>query len=399
MSLYHYRACNAAGETVTGALEAESFAAMEHRLRRSGVWLLDAREGVRAGAAKVGRVSVSRGELIEFFVQMTLLLRARINLPTSLERVAADFRDQRLGRVVADLHEQVTSGVPMHEAMAAHPAVFPAQVVAMVQAGEVSGTLPEVFDSLTTYYQWLDQLLGEVRQALIYPMMVTGATVALVIGLFTFIVPRFVELLQGLSLQVPVVTRVVISISHFLTADWPVLLGLAAGLPVTVKLLLRIDPIARGFDRALMELPIFGDLIAMFALSRFAQNLGMLYKSGVPLVRGLEICRHLAGNRAIAKALDEVRRGVSEGVPLSRCLGSYDFFPSTLVTMISTGETSGRLDFALQSVSDYYNKIIPRRIKAIFSIFDPVVMVVLIGTVGAVALAVVLPILQLWQAR
>ena len=125
----------------------------------------------------------------------------------------------------------------------------------------------------------------------------------------------------------------------------------------------------------------------------------MLYKSGVPLVRGLEICRHLAGNRAIAKALDEVRRGVSEGVPLSRCLGSYDFFPSTLVTMISTGETSGRLDFALQSVSDYYDKIIPRRIKAIFSIFDPVVMVVLIGTVGAVALAVVLPILQLWQAR
>jgi type II secretory pathway component PulF len=148
-----------------------------------------------------------------------------------------------------------------------------------------------------------------------------------------------------------------------------------------------------------MQLPVFGPLISMFALSRFTQNLGMLYRSGIPLVRGLEICRGLAGNRAIAQALDEVRIGVSEGVPLSRCLGRYDFFPATLVTMISTGETSGQLEFALKSVSEYYNRIIPRRIKAIFSIFDPVVMVLLIGVVGGVALAVVLPILQLWQAR
>jgi type II secretory pathway component PulF len=195
------------------------------------------------------------------------------------------------------------------------------------------------------------------------------------------------------------VTSVVIGISRFLTSDWPVLIAIAAGAPLVLRLALRVEAFARALDRGLMRLPVFGPLIAMFALSRFTQNLAMLHRSGIPLVRGLEICRHLAGNRAVGHALDEVRRGVSEGVPLSRCLGRYDFFPPTLVTMIASGETSGRLEFALQSVSDYYNKVIPRRIKAIFSIFDPVVMLVLIAVVGGVALAVVLPILQLWQVR
>jgi general secretion pathway protein F len=137
----------------------------------------------------------------------------------------------------------------------------------------------------------------------------------------------------------------------------------------------------------------------MFALSRFTQNLAMLTRSGIPLLRGLEICKKLVGNRAIEQALDEVRTAVTEGVPFSRSLASHDVFPATVVTMISTGESSGTLDVALQSVSDYYNKIIPRRIKIVFAIFDPIVMLSLIGVVGFVALAVILPILQLWNAR
>jgi type IV pilus assembly protein PilC len=301
--------------------------------------------------------------------------------------------------VVAALHEQVTTGVPLHQAMEAQPRVFPSQTVALVHAGEISGKLPEAFESLSAHYQWLDQLVSDIRQALIYPVMVLGASLLLVVGLFTFVVPRFVELLVGLSLQIPLLTRLVISASNVLLRGWPVLLALALGLPAGLKLALRSPAFACGFDRALLRLPVFGPLIAMFALSRFTNNLGLLYGAGIPLLRGLAICRDLVGNRAVAQALDEVRQGVAEGAPLSRCLGRYDFFPATLVTMIASGETSGRLDFSLRSVSDYYNTIIPRRIKMIFAILDPVVMVSLISVVGCVALAVILPILQLWQAR
>ena len=399
MGLYHYRAFDAAGQTVAGAVEAENPAALEHRLRKAGIWLLEAREGAPARPAALGRTTVKRMELIGFFVQMSLLLRAGITLPRALERLAEDFRNERLGRVVAALHEQVTTGVPLHQAMEAQPRVFPSQTVALVHAGEISGKLPEAFESLSAHYQWLDQLVSDIRQALIYPVMVLGASLLLVVGLFTFVVSRFVELLVGLSLQIPLLTRLVISASNVLLRGWPVLLALALGLPAGLKLALRSPAFACGFDRALLRLPVFGPLIAMFALSRFTNNLGLLYGAGIPLLRGLAICRDLVGNRAVAQALDEVRQGVAEGAPLSRCLGRYDFFPATLVTMIASGETSGRLDFSLRSVSDYYNTIIPRRIKMIFAILDPVVMVSLISVVGCVALAVILPILQLWQAR
>lgn len=399
MSMFQYRAYDSAGKAVTGSLEADSLAAVEARLRNAGIWLLEAKEGAGSIQAKGSSLTIKRGELINFFVQMSLLLRAGITMPNALGRLADDFDDTKFGRVLSTLRDKVSSGVPLHQAMAEFPRIFSPEITAIVQAGEVSGRMPEVFVSLSDYYEWLDQLLGDVRQALIYPLMVIGASMALVLMLFTFVVPKFVSLLTDLNLKVPMLTRVVMAISNVLIHYWPVVIALVVGVPMLLKIILRSDSAACTFDRGLMNLPIFGPLIAMFALSRFTHNLAMLYKAGIPLLRGLEICRNLVGNRAIEKSLDDVRRGILEGTPLSKCLAAHDVFPQTLVTMIATGETSGTLDFALQSVSAYYNKIIPRRIKIVFAIFDPVMMVSLIAVVGIVALSVILPILQLWDAK
>ncbi len=402
MSAFHYRAYNASGQTISGVLEAESVTTLEARLRSAGVWLLEAREGAvlaEATADQLSSIKVKRSELIAFFVQMSLLLKAGITLPKSLERLAADFEGSKLGVVLAGVREQVAIGVPLNQAMARYPRTFSRQITAMVEAGEVSGKLPDVFESLSSYYEWLDQLTGDIRQALIYPLMVMAAASGLVLLLFTFVVPRFVGLLTDLNLKVPLLTRVVMTISQMLLQYWPVLLIVALALPVGLKLALRVPAFAVAFDRALMRIPVFGSLVGMFALSRFSQNLAMLYRSGITLLRGLEICRQVVGNRAVEQALDDVRRGVLEGTPMHKCLAQHDVFTPTLITMIATGESSGSLDFALQSVADYYNKIIPRRIKIVFAIFDPVMMITLISVVGIVALSVILPILQLWEAK
>lgn len=399
MSIYHYRAYDAAGKTVTGSLEADNVGAVEARLRNAGIWLMEANEGAAYEQVHGSRLTVKRNELINFFVQMSLLLRAGITIPNALGRLADDFKDTKFGRVLASLREQVATGVPLHQAMAEFPKIFSLEVTAIIQAGEISGKMPEVFESLSAYFEWIDQLIGDIRQALIYPLMVIGASSGLVLILFTFVVPKFVSLLTDLSLKVPLLTQIVMAISNGLINYWPLLLAVGVGVPILFKMAMRSKPFACAFDRAMMDLPVFGSLIGMFALSRFTHNLAMLYKAGIPLLRGIEICRKLVGNRAIEEALDDVRRGVLEGTPLSKCLAAHDVFPQTLVTMIATGETSGTLDFALQSVSDYYNKIIPRRIKIVFAIFDPVMMLTLIGVVGIVALAVILPILQLWDAK
>lgn len=402
MSLFHYRAFNAAGETVSGALEAEDLPTLETRLRSAGVWLLEAREGaaLKESSRDVSAsIKVPRQELISFFVQISLLLNAGVTLAGALERMTEDCAGTRLGTVLAGLHDQIAIGTPLNQAMAKYPHVFSRQVTAMIEAGEATGKMPEVFESLSGYYEWLDQLTGDIRQALIYPVMVISASSMLVLMLFTFVVPRFVSLLTDLHLKVPLLTQIVMSISNTLVHGWPVLLFFAVGLPVGFVLAMRSPAFALGFDRALMRLPIFGELVALFGLSRFSHNLAMLYRSGIPLVRGLEICSCLVGNRAIEQAILEARRGVLEGTPLNRCLAQQEIFPRTLVTMIATGETSGKLDFSLQSVSEYYNKIIPRRIKVIFAIFDPVMMISLIAVVGTVALSVILPILQLWDVK
>jgi len=402
MSAFHYRAYNAAGQTISGVLEADSVTTLEARLRTAGVWLLEAKEGAALAGSSDGQISsikVKRSELIAFFVQMSLLLKAGITLPNSLERLALDFEGSKLGTVLAGVREQVAIGVPLNQAMARYPKVYSREITAMVEAGEVSGKLPEVFESLSSYYEWLDQLTGDIRQALIYPLMVMGAASALVLLLFTFVVPRFVGLLTELNLKVPMLTRIVMAISDALIGYWPVLLIVIVGVPIALKIALKVPAFAVAFDRALMGIPIFGPLVGMFALSRFSQNLAMLYRSGITLLRGLEICQQLVGNRAVEKALVDVRRGVLEGTPMHKCLAQHDVFTPTLITMIATGESSGSLDFALQSVADYYNKIIPRRIKIVFAIFDPLMMVSLIAVVGIVALSVILPILQLWDVK
>jgi len=402
MSLFHYRAFDAAGETITGSLEADSLLTLENRLRAVGAWLLEAREhgdAVKADESPVSRIRASTRDQIAFFIQMTLLLQSGITLPTALKRLAEDFEDSKMGKVIASLADRVSIGVPLHETMATYPRIFSRQVVAMVEAGEVSGKMPDVFKSLSDYLEWVDELVSEVRQALIYPIIVLCASTALIVLLFTLVVPRFVSLLTDLSLEVPTLTKVVMGISQFLVKGGPLLLALAVVIPFALNMALRMPVFGRWWDRNLMKLPIFGQLITMFALARFARNMGMLYQSGVTLLKGLEISKALVGNRAIEYALDRVRQDVTEGTPVSKSLSEHDLFPNTLVTMISTGETSGNLDVALQSVASYYDTIIPRRIKAVFAIFNPLVMLSLIAIVGVVALSVILPILQLWQVQ
>ncbi len=401
MSFYRYRACNSAGENLTGAAEAENVSALENRLRGAGIWLLEAHESqaARADANHISNIRVRRADLITFFIQMALLLRAGITLAQALERLAADFSGSKLGPVLDHLYESISVGNPLHRSMERYPNIFSRQIISMVQAGEASGQLPEVFQNLSAYYEWLDQLISDIRQALIYPVMVLSAAVALITLLFTFVVPKFVTLLTDLKLEVPTLTRIVMAISETLIHGWPIILATLIILPVALKLALRSPDLARSFDENLMKIPIFGSLIGMFALSRFTQNLAMLYKAGIPLLRGLEITRNLVGNRAIAAAIDDAHDGVAQGVPLSKGLARHTLFPPTLITMIATGESSGSLDVALQSVADYYNKMIPRRIKIVFAVFDPLMMLSLIGIVGLVALSVILPILQLWSAR
>lgn len=407
MALYHYRALGADGRTLTGTLAAENRTGVAHRLREVGAWLLEAHEAgagtATAAAAAVTtshrRLRVPRGDLINFALQVSLLLNSGVTLPQALRRLAEDYAGTRLGTVLQELHDQVAVGEPLHTAMQRFPRVFPPHISALVEAGETSGQLPTIFASLAEHYEWVDKLAADLRQATVYPLTVTGAALALVVLLFTFVVPRFSTLLVELNLAVPALTRAVATVSAAMVNHWPIWVGALAAIVLAFRWGRHVPGLAEAWDRAILRVPVLGPLFAMVALSRFARNLALLYRSGIPLLRGLEVVRGLVGNRALAAAVGRLHTALEQGIPLHRGLATEPLFPATVVTMVSTGESAGSLDVALQSVAEYYNKLLPRRLKLAFAWFDPIAMFALVGLVALVAIAVILPILQLWQAR
>lgn len=399
---FAYTGIDDKGKRVAGAASVAGEKALEARLREAGIWLVEARRLRRSRVASYvthgHRFTANRRELITFLVQLPLLLNAGIPLVQALERLEDDFAADRLGPVINGLREQIVTGVPLHEAMTVFPRIFTTETVSLVRAGEASGTLPDVLTSIRRYLEWRETLQAEVRQAVTYPAIVILAVSALVFILFGYVVPRFEELFVSLHMQVPALTRAVMSVGRFVGSTWFVWLIVIVGLPAGIRAARRMDLVGVAIDRAKLRLPLFGELIQMFALSRLSHNLAMMQKAGIPLLRSLEISRALVGNLAISRALARVQRGVSEGIPMSRTMAGEPVFSKVLVTMLASGEASGKLDAALESVSEYYNSVIPRKIKTFFSLFEPAVMLLLIAVVGVVALSLILPILQLWEA-
>jgi type II secretory pathway component PulF len=402
MPEYSYTGLDDTGKKVSGVLNFPNEGALEAKLRSTGVWLISAQRRRRSQVANYvtqgRRYKTNRRDLITFFIQITLLLNAGIPIVQALERLEDDFTDEPLGPVITGLKEQISNGTPLHEAMDAFPRIFSPQMTSLIKAGEASGTLPNVLDNLRHYLEWLETLQGDIRQAVTYPLVVMLAVIGLVFVLMVYVVPQFAQLFKSMNMEIPTLTRIVMGTSGFISATWFVWLGLLVGGPIAFHFLCKVEAAAIAIDEYKLRLPLFGEMIQMFALSRFSHNLAMMYKAGIPLTRALEISRNIVGNKAISRALGRVLRGVIEGNPMSKIMAGEKVFSKALITMLASGEASGKLDVALESVSDYYNSIIPRKIKVFFSLFEPAVMFILIGVVGAVALALILPILQLWEA-
>jgi type IV pilus assembly protein PilC len=298
------------------------------------------------------------------------------------------------------MQRQIESGSQIHEAMAKYPGVFSIHFVSVIKAGETTSNLPEAFHDLKDYLEWVERMLADVRQASLYPAIVITVIMAFTIFLFTFIIPKFAELLEKLHVQQPLLTRIVFGVGHFAAATWWLWLPALFLFVIFAFFGRRISPgIALAIDRIKLNLPIFGELNSMLALSRFTHNLSILYRSGLPIVQALDMCeRGLIGNTVIERAVGAVKEEVKTGSVISEAMHRQTVFTALLLRMVAMGETSGNLDKALDNVSAYYTEVVPRRIKNLFSVLEPALMLFLIFLVGSVALAIYLPIISLMGA-
>jgi len=397
MPEYSYRAIDDAGRAISGVMAAADVVILESQLEETGYWLVEAREQRGASMPALwGRRKIRRQSLIDFFSLAGSMLEAGISLVEVLETAVEESGDPALHEVLDDMLRNVQAGHALHESMRQHPQVFSQHVAGLVQAGEERAGLPDAFEELRKHFNWLESLVKDVKQASIYPAIVLVMVGLFIILIFSFVVPRFVVMLDNVHMQLPWITRMVIGMGEGMAATWWLWLAMLIGVPLGVLHTRRhSERFALAFDGLLLRLPVFGEVHHMIVVSRLTHNLAALYRAGIPIIQSLGLCRELLGNRVMEKALAEVEVSISEGSSLHEAFSRFAFFPSMLLRMVAVGEASGQLDRVLGQVSDYYDEEIPRRVKRAFAVLEPAVIIFLVGLIGFVALSILLPVITL----
>jgi type IV pilus assembly protein PilC len=409
MPLYEYQAIDRRGKNMMGVMPAEDELSLDVKLKDAGLWLTDAnitwpKAAVTDPSSPVRRFKLhgSRGrrELIDFCTLMTFQIRAGITVVRALEVACTDCKNPGFRDVLVDLQRQIEGGMRFYEAMSFYPGVFSTHFLTVIKAGETTSNLPEAFNDLKDYLDWVDKMLADVRQATIYPAIVLTVITAFVIFLFTFIIPKFSDLLIKLKVPLPLLTQIVFGVGDVAEKTWWIIVPALFLVVFFFAFGRRISPrIGMVIDQIKLRMPLFGELNLMLALSRFSHNLSILYRSGLPIIQSLEMCQEgLVGNMVVEKAVGKVEEEVKTGSTISEAMHRHGIFSALLLRMVAMGESSGNLDKALDNVSEYYNDVIPRRIKNIFSVLEPALMLFLIFLVGCVALSIYMPILSLMGA-
>ncbi len=342
---------------------------------------------------------VSAKELAVFTRQLATLLRAGMPLLRGLEVLARQERKPAFQRVMAALAEAIKSGGTLSEAMAQHPKVFDRLYVNMVRAGEAGGVLDVVLDRLARFQEKSLQLRGKVTAAMLYPLIVMGVAVLILIGLLVFVVPKFkqifADLLKGAPL--PPLTQAVLTVSEAVRQHFLVLIGVAVALWIAFRFFRGTPAGARLLDTLAVRVPLFGSLVLKAIIARFGRTLGTLLSSGVPILPALLITRDTCGNSRVAGAITEVHDRVKEGAPVARPLEATRVFPPMVTSMIDVGEHTGQLPDMLGKVADIYEEEVDNAVAGLSSLIEPLLILFLALVVGTIVIALFLPIVRIVQ--
>ena len=392
MPFFQYKAVDRRGKIQHGSLEAANPADLEQRLERMGFDLISSRIR-RHKAVAFGRARIGRVELINFCFNMEQLTRSGVTL---LEGIA-DLRDSvdhpRFKEVLANLIEEMEGGKTLSDAMAAHPAVFDTLFVNLIRAGEASGQLVEVFDSLATTLKWQDELASQTKKLLLFPSFVALVVFGATFFLMVYLVPQLVGFIKSMGQTLPLHTRALIVVSNFFINYWYVALLGPPLLFAGVQTAAGVSPRFRyALDDLKLKVWMIGPVLKKIILSRLANFFAMLYGAGIPILQCLEISQGVAGNMVVSEALKQAGADISEGTDISKSFENTGMFPPLVIKMLRVGEATGELDKSLLNVSYFFDREVKELIGKLQSLIEPVMTVVLGGILGWVMLSVLGPI-------
>jgi type II secretory pathway component PulF len=343
-----------------------------------------------------GEGKVSHRQLQNFMRQLSNLLAGGVPLSRALQLMSRESASTAAGRQWKAIHDRVIDGMPLADAMAQLPDTFPRVYIAMVRAGETGGFLDVVLNQIADFQGREKELRGKVKSALIYPAVLVVLTIGVLIFLMTFFIPRFQKLFEGLGGTLPLLTQIIIDISHFVTHYGLVVAAVIGVVIYGIRQWLQTGNGRRAWEQFILKLPLIGSLNARFAMTRFCRMLGTLMKSGVPLVNALRVARDSLGNQILVDAVGSSIERVQKGDSLARSMGDCpQLFPAAVVEMVAVAEESGRLDDELLRLADVTEHDLDAQLRTTVALAEPVMLFFMAGFIGCIFIGMVLPIFSI----
>jgi type IV pilus assembly protein PilC len=396
MPVFTYRGVNRMGATVTGERTAATKAELTASLKREQINVSKLSEKGKEFNIPTFGGGVDSKELAIFTRQFSVMIDAGLPLVQCLEILAGQQENKTFQKILNGVRASVEGGATLSASMKQYEKVFDALYYNMVEAGETGGILDTILQRLSSYIEKNVKLKRAVKSAMIYPIAVLGIAAGVIVLLLWKVVPIFTTLFNGLGVDLPLPTRIVIMLSNFVGSIYGLLiLVFVVGVGFALKFWYGTPQGRYAIDASLLRLPMIGMLLRKIAVARFTRTLGTLISSGVPILEGLDITARTSGNAVVERAITKTRKAVEAGRSLVDPLKETNVFPGMVTQMIGVGEQTGAMDAMLQKIADFYEDEVDAAVKDLLTAMEPIMIVVLGVVVGGIVISMYLPLFSL----
>lgn len=401
MATYAFRAVDRAGVPTRGEIEAESKQAVTAQLRQRGLIVLDVEEQAppNAGDILARFKRVKPDALVIATRQLATMVSSGMTLLRALYVIEEQTQNEKLKETFTAVRKDVEAGLSFSKALSKHPDVFNDLYVAMVQAGESGGILEQTLQRVANQLEKDAALRRMIKAAMVYPALVISFSFLVLIALVAFLVPVFEKIFKDFGGDLPTITKFTVALSHLITDRWYLMIAVGVALTVAFRRWKRTEWGRMQWDTIKLKVPMkIGGIVQKVALARFSRTFAGLVSAGVPMLEAIEITGRTAGNKVIEKAMQEVRDSVSRGGTISAPMAKApNVFPAMVVQMIGVGEETGALETMLGKVADFYEEQVEAAVKALTSILEPVMIVLVGAIVGFIVIAMYMPMFRVYD--
>lgn len=394
---FKYNVRDKTGKVVSGKLEGDSREAVATKLRQMGYIILDLEQDRLAQLNKIQfGTSVKMKDVTIFARQFATMINAGLSLTKCLAILGEQTESKELANIIGQLNKDVEAGQSLSEAMAKHPKVFPGLFVNMVKAGETGGVLDEVLLRVADLMENDAALKARVKSAMTYPGVMLVFVILVVIVMMIVVVPIFKDMFASAGSALPPPTQVLLLISeNIVTWRGPAFFAAMFGLSLVFRWWKRTESGNYIWDGFMLRVPVMGNINRKTAIARFTRTFGTLVTAGVPILSAMDIVAETSGNKVVERALKNARAAIKDGETIAKPLSESPVFPSMVVQMIAVGEETGALDQMLTKVAEFYDEEVRVAVDGMTSALEPIIMVVIGGTIGGIVIALYWPMFQM----